>query len=84
VYGIIANAKSKTNVDVSIWVPRINESEEILNIKTNPEFNTTTAGFGFTPTAGFFGGWIAFDMNLTWTDVDAQEKPVFAFVLTLE
>jgi hypothetical protein len=80
VYGIIANAKSTTNVDVSVWIPRINESEEILNIQTNPEFNTTTAGFGLTPTAGFFGGWIAFDMNFTWTDVDAQEKPVFAFV----
>lgn len=80
VYGIIANATSTTNVDVSIWLPRINESEEIFNIQTNPEFNTTTAGFGFTPTAGFYGGWIAFDMNFTWTDVDGQEKPVFAFV----
>jgi hypothetical protein len=67
-------------VDVSIWIPRINESEEILNIKTNPEFHTTTAGVGLTPTAGFFGGWIALDMNFTWTDVDSQEKPVFAFV----
>jgi hypothetical protein len=67
-------------VDVSIWIPRINESEEIFSIQTNPDFNTTSAGFGITPTAGFFGGWIAFDMNFTWTDVDAQEKPVFAFV----
>jgi len=80
VYGILANAQSTTNVDVSIWVPRINESEEIFSIQTNPDFNTTTTGFGITPTAGFLGGWIAFDMNFTWTDVDAQEKPVFAFV----
>ncbi len=80
VYGILANAQSTTNVDVSIWIPRINASEEIFSIQTNPDFNTTTAGFGITPTAGFFGGWIAFDMNFTWTDVDAQEKPVMAFV----
>jgi hypothetical protein len=32
------------------------------------------------PPQAFFGGWIAFDMNFTWTDVDAQENPVFAFV----
>ncbi len=80
VYGILANARSPANVDVSIWIPRINESEEIFSIQTNPEFNTTTAGFGIPPTAGFLRGWIALDMNFTWTDVDAQEKPVFAFV----
>ncbi|MBO3115512.1 hypothetical protein J4050_02065 [Winogradskyella sp. DF17] len=80
VYGIFAQAQSRTNVDVSIVIPRINEAEELFNIQTNPLFNTTTVGFGLTPTAGFFGGWIAFDMNFTWTDVDAQENPVFAFV----
>lgn len=80
VYGILARAQSKTSVDVSIWMPSINESEEIFSIQTNPDFNTTSTGFGIAPTAGFFGGWIAFDMNFTWPDVDAQEKQVFAFV----
>lgn len=80
IYGIFAQAQSRTNVDVSIVIPRINEAEELFNIQTNPLFNTTTVGFGFTPTAGFFGGWIAFDMNFTWTDVESQENPVFAFV----
>jgi hypothetical protein len=80
VYGIFAKAQSRTNVDVSIVIPRINEAEELFNIQTNPLFNTTTAGFGITPTAGFFGGWIAFDMNFTWTDVESQKNPVFAFV----
>lgn len=80
VYGIFAQATTNTNVDVSVVIPRINDSEELFRIQTNPEFNTTTVGFGLTPTAGFFGGWIALDMNFTWTDVDAQENPVYAFV----
>lgn len=80
VYGIFAQAQSRTNVDVSIVIPRINEAEELFSIQTSPIFNTTTAGFGITPTAGFFGGWIALDMNFTWTDVEAQENPVFAFI----
>lgn len=80
VYGILARATSTTSVDVGIWIPRINESEELFSIQTRPDFETTTAGFGLTPTAGFKGGWIALDMNLTWTDVDAQENPVFTFV----
>lgn len=79
VYGIIAQAKSTTNVDVGIYIPRINGGEELFSIQTNPNFNTTSLGFGITPTAGFFGGWIAFDMNFTWTDVDALDKPVYVF-----
>jgi len=80
VYGIFASAQSTTSVDVAISIPRVNGSEELFSIQTNPVFNTTTAGIGITPTAGFFSGWIAFDMNFTWTDVESQEKPVFAFV----
>ncbi|WP_223115304.1 hypothetical protein [Hanstruepera ponticola] len=80
VYGIFAQATTNTNVDVSVVIPRISGSEELFRIQTSPEFNTTTVGFGLTPTAGFFGGWIALDMNFTWTDVDAQENPVYAFV----
>lgn len=80
VYGIFARAESKTNVDVSIYIPRVSGTEELFSIQTSPEFKSETVGFGFTPTAGFFGGWIALDMNFTWTDIDAQEKPVFGFV----
>ncbi|MEN8225878.1 MAG: hypothetical protein ABFS05_11035 [Bacteroidota bacterium] len=80
IYGIMATAHSTTNVDVSIWIPRVNESEELLHIKTNPEFTTTTFGFGLTPTIGVMGGWVALDMNMTWTDVDALDKSVFAFI----
>lgn len=79
VYGIFAQAKSTTNVDVGLYIPRIEGAEELFSIKTNPDFNTTSIGFGITPTAGFFGGWIALDMNFTWTDVDALDKPVYVF-----
>lgn len=80
VYGIFARANTMTNVDVSVVIPRINDSEELFRIQTSPNFSTSTVGFGLTPTAGFFGGWIAFDMNFTWTDVDSQKNPVYAFV----
>jgi len=80
VYGVLAQAQSRTNVDVSIVIPKINGGEELFSVQTNPLFNTTSVGFGLTPTAGFFGGWIALDMNFTWTDVESQENPVFGFV----
>jgi len=80
VYGIFARAESTTAVDVGIYLPRIGGEEELFSIQTSPEFSSETAGFGLTPTIGVWGGWIAFDMNFTWTDVDKQEKPVFAFI----
>ena len=80
VYGILARAESRTQVDVSVDIPRIDENEELFSIQTSPEFSSETAGFGLTPTIGVLGGWIAFDMNFTWTDVDKQERPVFAFI----
>ena len=33
-----------------------------------------------TPTIGVGGGWLALDMNMTWTDIDALDKPAFAFI----
>lgn len=78
-YGIIAQARSTTNVNVGVYIPRVDGAQELFSIQTNPNFNTTSLGFGITPTAGFFGGWIALDMNFTWTDVDALDKPVYVF-----
>ena len=37
-------------------------------------------GFGLTPTLGVGGGWIALDINVAWTDVNALDKPLFTFV----
>ena len=80
VYGVFARAESNTIVDVSIVIPGVNESEELFSIQTSPHFTSQTTGFGLTPTVGVLGGWIAMDMNFTWTDIDKQEKPVFAFI----
>lgn len=80
VYGIFARAESNTNVDVSVYIPRVSGTEELFSIQTSPQFSSETAGIGLTPTMGFLGGWIALDMNFTWTDVDKQDKPVFAFI----
>jgi hypothetical protein len=79
VYGIFAQARSTTNVDVGVYIPRVDGVQELFRVQTSPDFNTTSFGFGITPTAGFFGGWIVLDMNFTWTDVDALDKPVFVF-----
>jgi len=79
VYGIFAQARSTTNVDVGVYIPRVDGVQELFSVQTSPDFNTTSVGFGITPTAGFFGGLIALDMNFTWTDVDALDKPVYVF-----
>ena len=80
IYGIFARAQSNTKVDVSVVIPRVEGSEELFSIQTSPEFNSTSVGIGLTPTVGLFSGWIALDMNFTWTDIDKQEEPVFAFI----
>jgi len=44
------------------------------------DFDATTVGFGLTPTIGVGGGWLALDMNFTWTDVPQLDQPAQAFV----
>ena len=85
VYGIFATSNTSTAVDFGIWLPTDigkpdEEWREIANFKTKASFSgNTTVGFGLTPTLGVGGGWIALDMNFTWSDVSALEKPVYVF-----
>ncbi|MEO6167883.1 MAG: hypothetical protein ABIO46_09325 [Chitinophagales bacterium] len=81
VYGILARSALSTSIDAGVWIPQ-NDSvwQEVLPISTKAEFNATTLGFGITPTMGVGGFFMAFDMNMTWSDVPALEKPAFAFV----
>ena len=44
------------------------------------EFDATTFGFGFTPTIGVGGFFMAFDMNFTWSDINELDKPAYAFI----
>jgi hypothetical protein len=43
-------------------------------------FNTSTYGFGITPTIGVGGGFLALDMNWAWTDVPQLDKPAQSFI----
>ena len=51
VYGIFAQARSTTNVDVGVYIPRVEGVDELFSVQTSPNFNTTSVGFGITPTA---------------------------------
>jgi hypothetical protein len=81
IYGIFGKAWTSTSIDAGMWVPDSNSQwKEVTAFKTKAEFDATTMGFGLTPTIGVKGIWMAFDMNFTWTDVSALDKPVFSFV----
>jgi hypothetical protein len=81
VYGILGKASTSTTINAGIWIPDAdNNWTEVTSFSTKANFNATTMGFGITPTIGIGGGWLALDMNMTWTDIDALENPAFAFV----
>lgn len=81
VYGIFAKAKSSTAIAAGIYLPDTsNNWREIVEFSSKAEFDVTTAGFGITPTTGIGGYWLALDMNMTWSDVSALDKPVFTFI----
>jgi len=81
VYGIFSKAKTSTEIDAGLWLPdSTNSWSEITAFSSKANFDATAMGFGLTPTVGIGGGWMALDMNFTWTDVSALDKPVFTYV----
>lgn len=81
VYGVLAQSKSSTAVGFGVWIPDSTGAwNEISSTNTKADFTGTSMGFGLTPTIGIGGGWMALDMNFTWTDIEALEDPAFAFV----
>ena len=81
IYGIFAKATSTTSIDVSVGIPNIDSGfNELFNVKSDVHVPTQTLGFGLTPAASVWGGWIALDMNFTWTDVETLDNRVFSFV----
>lgn len=81
VYGIFAKGQPVTTVDFGIYVPDADGNwNNVLSMTSEANFEATTAGFGLTPTLGVGGGWMALDMNFTWSDIAALEKPAFAYV----
>lgn len=81
VYGLLSKVKTSTSIDAGLWIPdTANVWREVTSFSTTANFDATTLGIGITPTMGIGGGWLALDMNFTWTDVSALDKPVFTYV----
>ena len=81
VYAIFGQGKGSTEVGYSIWLPDSSGGEtKVTSLSTKVDFDATTVGFGLTPTIGVGGGWLALDMNFTWTDVPQLDQPAQAFV----
>jgi hypothetical protein len=81
VYGIFGKGKSSTEISAGVFIPdTTNTWNEVTTFSTTANFDAVVAGFGFTPTMGIGGGWLALDMNVAWSDVSALDKPVFTFV----
>ncbi|TFH22271.1 MAG: hypothetical protein E4H10_14030 [Bacteroidia bacterium] len=81
VYGIFSKAKTSTAIDAGLYLPDTsNVWNEVTSFSSTANFDATAMGFGITPTLGIGGGWMALDMNMTWSDISALNKPVFSFV----
>jgi hypothetical protein len=81
VYAILAKAKTSTEINAGLWLPnQENVWSEVTTFSSKADFDATSIGFGLTPTMGIGGGWMALDMNFTWTDVSALNKPVFSYI----
>lgn len=80
VYAIFAKSKTSTAIDAGLWVPDSSGWNKILDINTKADFNATTYGFGLTPTIGVGGFFLILDMNFSWSDISALEKPAFVSV----
>jgi hypothetical protein len=81
VYGILAKSNTSTAIDAGVWLPDSSGWHQITNLSTKANFNATTLGFGVTPTFGIRGYFFILDMNFTWSDVDALEKPAFVSII---
>lgn len=80
VYAIFARSKTSTAIDAGVWVPDSSGWNKILDINTKAEFNATTYGFGLTPTVGAGGFFLILDMNFSWSDISALDRPAFISV----
>jgi len=80
IYAILAKAKTSTAVDFGVWIPDSSTWHKILSTSTRANFNSTTFGFGLTPTIGVGGFFLALDMNFSWSDIEELDKPAYVFI----
>jgi hypothetical protein len=80
-YAILGQSAASTDVGYSLWLPDSSGNEQrVGSFNSKVDFTAHTVGFGLTPTLGVGGGWLALDMNFTWTDVPQLAEPAMAFV----
>jgi len=80
VYGILARGQNRTAIDFGVWAPDSSGYKEVFSAKTTADLTAQTFGLGITPTIGVGGFWMAFDMNFSWSDIDALDEPAFVYV----
>lgn len=80
VYAIFAQTQNTTGIDFSVYAPNHEIQEALFGYSTQIETQATTKGFGFTPTIGVGGGWLALDMNFSWTDTELLHAPTYTFI----
>lgn len=81
VYGLLAKSNNSTSVQCGLWIPDSVGFKKAVDFSTKANFNSTTFGFGLTPTMGIGGFFLALDMNFTWSDIKELDKPAYIFVL---
>jgi hypothetical protein len=81
VYGLLAKSDNSTSIECGLWIPDSVGFKKAIDFSTKANFNSTTFGFGLTPTMGIGGFFLALDMNFTWSDIDELDKPAYIFVL---
>jgi hypothetical protein len=81
VYGVLARTQASTEVGFGVWLPdSLNINSEVFSAGSKVDFNAGTFGIGMTPTIGVGGGFLALDLNITWTDVPQLQVPTRTFV----
>jgi len=81
IYGIFGRSAASTEVSYGLWLPDSSGTEQqVVSLSSKVDFKANTFGFGLTPTLGVGGGWLALDMNFTWTDIPQLDEPAMAFV----
>lgn len=81
VYGILARSNPSTAVDFGVYIPdQAGNWTNVFSMETDANFEARTMGFGLTPTLGVGGGWMALDVNFSWSDIAELDKPAMAIV----